>query len=158
GLRDGGWRLKSPADIARVYADLGWRNDGGELHLIAAGATSSFGVTAATPVQLLDLDNRPIFTTPPTTANKIGLLPLNGKSELTDAWALQGDLYIRGFSQDHVDGNSADLKRCSSSASPQFINHLCLEDDGFPRPNPLTTAFRNQFAILDLNNNPIPCP
>ena len=50
------------------------------------------------------------------------------------------------------------MERCSNSVSPQFINHLCLEDDGFPRPDPVTTAFRNQFAILDVNNNPIPCP
>src|SRR6185503_191328 len=33
-----------------------------------------------------------------------------------------------------------------------------LEDDGFPRPNPITPAFRNQFVILDQNNNTIPCP
>jgi iron complex outermembrane receptor protein len=158
GLRDGGWRFKSPADIARLYADLGWRNDGGELHLIAAGATSSFGVAAATPVQLLDLDNRAIFTTPQTTDNKMGLVALNGKYTLNELWSLQGNLYIRGFSQDHLDGNAANLERCSGSASPQFINHLCLEDDGFPRPVPVTTAFRNQFATLDQNNDPIPCP
>ena len=39
-----------------------------------------------------------------------------------------------------------------------FPNRLCLEDDGFPRPNPVTTAFRDQFVILDQFNNPIPCP
>ena len=110
------------------------------------------------PMQLLDLDNRAIFTTPQTTDNKMGLVALNGKYALTDAWSLQGNLYIRGFSQDHVDGNGADLERCSTSSSPQFINHLCLEDDGFPRPNPVTTAFHDQFAILDMNGNPIPCP
>jgi iron complex outermembrane recepter protein len=158
GLRDGGWRFKSPADIARLYADLGWRNDGAELHLIAAGATSLFGVAAATPVQLLDLDNRAIFTTPQTTDNKMGLIALNSKYALTDAWSLQGNLYIRGFAQQHDDGNVANIERCSNNASPQFRNHLCLQDDGFPRPDPVTTAFRDQFAILDQSNNPIPCP
>ena len=83
---------------------------------------------------------------------------LNGKYALTDTWSLQGNLYIRGFAQEHVDGNVADFERCSNSASPQFRDHLCLEDDGFPRPNPVTTAFRDQFAILDQNNNTIPCP
>src|SRR5438552_16963155 len=77
---------------------------------------------------------------------------------LTDTWSLQGNLYIRGFQQDHEDGNLADTERCSNRASPQFRDHLCLHDNGFPRPNPVTTAFRDQFAILDQNNNPIPCP
>src|SRR6267378_2950401 len=50
GLHDGGWRFQSPADVARLYADFGWRNEGSELHLIASGALSSFGVAAATPI------------------------------------------------------------------------------------------------------------
>ena len=158
GLHDGGWRFKSPADVTNLYADFGWRNEDRELHLITAGSSSSFGAAAATPVQLLDLDNRTVFTTPQTTNNKMGLVALNGKYALDDVWSLQGNLYIRGFAQNHVDGNPANVERCSNSASPEFRNHLCLQDDGFPRPDPLTTAFRNQFAILDQSNNPIPCP
>ena len=65
---------------------------------------------------------------------------------------------MRGFKQSHVDGNDANVERCSNSADPQFRNTLCLQDDGFPRPDPVTPAFRDQFAILDQNNNPIPCP
>jgi iron complex outermembrane recepter protein len=158
GLRDGGWRFQSPADIARVYGDFAWRNAGADLHVITTGALSSFGVAAATPIQLLDQNFRSIFTTPQTTDNKMGLIALKGKYAFTDTWSLQGNLYIRGFAQDHLDGNGANLERCSNSSSSQFINHLCLEDDGFPRPNPVTTAFHDSFAILDTNNNPIPCP
>jgi iron complex outermembrane receptor protein len=158
GLKDGGWRFKSPASLARIYADFGWRNDGAELHLITSAASSSFGVAAATPIQLLDQDDRAIFTTPQTTRNDMGLLALTGKYSLTDTWSLQSDLYIRGFRQQHDDGNVANTERCSDSVSPQFRNHLCLQDDGFPRPDPVTTAFRDQFAILDQNNSPIPCP
>ena len=109
-------------------------------------------------MQLLDLDRRAIFTTPQTTDNKMGLVALNGKYALSDDWLLQGILYIRGFSQDHLDGNAANLERCSNGSSQQFLNHLCLQDDPFPRPNPITTAFHDQFAILDTNNNTIPCP
>ncbi len=158
GQHQDGWRFKSPASIARLYADLGWRSDRAELHLIASGASTSLGVAAATPVQLLDRDRRAIFTTPQTTQNDMGLLALNGNYALRDNWSLQGNVYIRGFRQKHVDGNGAEIERCSDSASPQFRGHLCLEDDGFPRPSPVTPAFRDQFAILDRNNNPIPCP
>src|SRR5262249_25539982 len=51
---------------------------------------------------------------------------------------------------------AADVERCSAASS--FPGNLCLQDDGFPRPNPVTPAFRNQFVILDQLNNPIPCP
>src|SRR5439155_1598239 len=88
--------------------DFGRRVDRGEFHLIAAGARSSLGVAAATPTQLLDLvDDRAVFTTPQTTKNLIGLIGLNGNYALTDTWSLQGNLYIRRYSQNHLDhGNN----------------------------------------------------
>lgn len=155
---DDGWRFKSPTNLARVFGDLGWKGQSAELHLIAMAATTSVGASAATPTQLLERDDRAVYTTPQTTRNRAGLIGLNGTSSLTDIWSLQGNLYVRTFQQHHEDGNLADTERCSNSASPQFRDHLCLQDDGFPRPNPVTTAFRDQFAILDQNNNPIPCP
>ncbi len=148
----------SPVTLARAYGDIGWRGDRAELHLVGSAATASFGVAAATPVDLLELDKRAVYTTPQTTQNTAGSLALNGKWSITDTLQLQGNAYVRRFQQDHDDGNPGDIERCSNSASPPFRNHLCLEDDGFPRPNPVTAAFRDRFAILDPANNPIPCP
>jgi iron complex outermembrane receptor protein len=158
GLRDDGWRDRSPTEIGRVYLDLGWRNDRAELHLSGAVAATSFGAAAATPVDLLDRDFRAIFTTPQTTDNEMALLALQGTVDVSETWSLQGNAYGRAFKQRHIDGNAGEFERCSPSASPGFRDHLCLEDDGFPRPTPLTTAFRDQFALLDQNNTPIPCP
>ena len=149
GLRQEGWRFQSQADYTRLYADFGRRTERGEFHLVGAGALSSLGVAGATPIQLLELDDRAIFTTPQTTDSKMGFVALNGKYALSDTWSLQGNAYIRGFAQDHIDGNGAELERCANGSSPQFLNHLCLQDDPFPRPNPVTTAFHDQFAILD---------
>jgi len=158
GQHEDGWRQQSPSSLARGYADIGWKNDGAEIHLIGAAASSDFGVAAATPIQLLDLDTTSIYTTPQTTDNKMALLALNGSYAFSDTWSVQGNVYIRGFRQSHIDGNAADVERCSRSSDPQFQNHLCLQDDGFPAPNPVTAAFHDSFAILDQNNNPIPCP
>ena len=158
GTHDDGWRRKSPTDLARVFGDLGWRGDRSELHLITLAATTAAGTAAATPIQLLDRDIRSVYTTPQSTDNQSALLALNGNSALTSIWSLQGNVYVRAFRQHHIDGNFADSERCSNSASPQFRDHLCLADEGFPRPSPVTTAFRDQFALLDQNNNTIPCP
>lgn len=156
GLDERGWRQQSPARLARVYADIGRRNDGNELHLVVSGASNFFGVVAATPIELLQRDWSSIYTSPQTTLNQAALVALNGKFSLADDWTVQSNVYVRGFKQAHIDGNGADVKRCSNASS--FPNRLCLEDDGFPRPTPVTPAFRNQFVILDQNNNPIPCP
>lgn len=156
GLDERGWRQQSPARLARVYADIGRRNDGNELHLVVSGASNFFGVVAATPIELLQRDWSSIYTSPQTTLNQAALVALNGKFSLADDWTVQSNVYVRGFKQAHIDGNGADVERCSNASS--FPNRLCLEDDGFPRPTPVTPAFRNQFVILDQNNNPIPCP
>lgn len=158
GLKDDGWRDRSPTDIVRLYMDLGWRSDRAEVHLIGSAAKTSFGATAATPVELLDRDHRAVYTTPQTTDNEMALLALNGTYALTPTWSLQANVYGRGFKQAHVDGNASEFERCSSSVSPEFRNHLCLEDDGFPRPTPVPPSFRDQFVILDQRGNPIPCP
>lgn len=160
GLTDDGWRQSSPTKLGRFYGDIGYRDDKSEFHLFGSIASSSFGVAAATPIQMLARDWSSVYTTPQTTNNDVGLIGLNAKTALTDTWSLQGNLYGRFFRQSHVDGNDADVERCSNSSS--YAGHLCLEDDGFQRPDPFTgaaaLAFRNQFAILDQNNQPIPCP
>ena len=155
GLKDDGWRYQSPSDITRFYTDLGWRGDRAELHLVAAGASNFFGVVGPTPIELIDQDYKSIYTWPQTTLNQMGLVALNGNFEVSDAWSVQSNLYVRKFNQAHVDGNDANVEACSSKSS--FAGDLCLQDDGFPAPSGgKTLAFRNQFAILDANDNPIP--
>jgi iron complex outermembrane receptor protein len=156
GLSEQGWRQQSPSQLARLYADIGWRRDGNEVHLVLSGASNFFGVVAATPIESLQRDWSSVYTFPQTTLNQTALAAVNGKFMVAENWTLQSNVYARKFRQDHVDGNGADVERCSAASS--FPNRLCLEDDGFPRPTPVTPAFRNQFVVLDQNNNPIPCP
>jgi iron complex outermembrane receptor protein len=154
GLRDQGWRYQSPSQLGRVYGDLGWKGERAEIHLVAAAARNSFGVIGSTPVQLLDRDYRSIYTWPQTTLNQMGLLALNGKFAVTDTWTVQSNIYTRQFRQKHVDGNDAELERCSGAVANPLFNTLCLEDDGFPAPVPA----KANFQILGANNQPIPCP
>jgi iron complex outermembrane receptor protein len=156
GLNETGWRQHSPSELARLYADVGWRRDGNEIHLVMAAASNSFGVVASTPLELLARDWSSTYTSPQTTQHQNMLAALNGTLALAENWTLQSNVYVRSFRQAHLDGNAANVARCSGASS--FPNSLCLADDGFPRPTPVTPAFRNQFAILDQNNNPVPCP
>ena len=91
-----------------------------------------FGVVGPTPIELLNNDYRAIFTWPQTTNNAAELLALNGRYSVTDHWTVQSNLYYRRFHQEHVDGNAAEVERCSGNAANPLFNTLCLENDGFP--------------------------
>jgi iron complex outermembrane receptor protein len=159
GLKDAGWCYESPSRISLLYGDIGFKNEISEIHFNTSAADNYFGVVGPTPVELINRDYSSIYTWPQTTHNEALLTALNGRFSAMDHWIIQANLYMRNFKQEHVDGNTADVERCSNQASPEFRNHLCLQDDGFPRPSaPIPVAFRNQFAILDQNNIPIPCP
>jgi iron complex outermembrane receptor protein len=156
-VTDAGSRLHSQSNLARLYADAGWRAGNSELHLVASGAASGLGVVGPTPIQMTARDPHAVFTFPQTTRNLTASLALNGKSRLDDDWELEGSVYLRALRQRHVDGNDSDFERCSNTSS--FAQKLCLEDDAFTRPSPFigaaALAFRNQFAILDTSGAPI---
>src|SRR4051812_36033591 len=154
GLDENGWRMKSPTDVGRFYGDIGWRDDVTELHLVTSAATTHVGATAATAIQLLARDWSSVYTTPQTTRNDMGLIALNGKHALSDTWSVQGNVYVRGFRQSHVDGNESNIERCSGTAANPLVDTLCLQDDAFPLPRPPAASFQ----ILDQFNQPIPCP
>jgi len=154
GVTDEGWRFHSGSNLARLYADAGWRFGNSEIHLAASGAATSLGVVGPTPIGLIQRDNKSVYTFPQTTRNTIGSLALTATTRLDENWQIEASGYLRALKQHHIDGNGGNFERCSNSSS--FAGRLCLEDDGFPRPVPFTGAaalnFRNQFAILDQNN------
>ena len=147
-VTDSGWRLHSPSDIVRLYADAGWRMDDSELHLAASGSISGLGVVGPAPVELLQQASDATYTYPQITHNLIGSLALNDKTRLTDNWQLEASAYVRALSQRHVDGNDGNFESCSSKSS--YGGDLCLQDDAFGTPpGGKTTAFRDQFLILN---------
>src|SRR5262249_45526448 len=99
-------------------------------------------------------DYRAIYTWPQTTKNQAALVALNGRYSVTDHWTVQSNLYYRRFNQEHVDGNAAEIERCSGAANNPLFNTLCLENDAFPQPRPPAAGFQ----ILNQNGQPIPCP
>ena len=155
GGRDAGWRLASPSTVARAYADIGWKGPSAEVHLLAMGGRNDFGVVGPTPVDLLNTDRRSIYTHPQTSLNRAGLVALNGRFDGPRAWSVQTSLYLRKFSQHHLDGNDGNFEGCSDDPADPLFGTLCVEDDGFPAalsPPP------KDFQVLGPNGQPIDCP
>jgi iron complex outermembrane recepter protein len=152
GLKDDGWRYQSPSRLGRFYGDLGWKGTDAEIHLVGSAADNYFGVVGPTPIELINRDYQSIYTWPQTTKHTSQLLALNGRYSITDHWTVQSNVYTRYFNQAHVDGNDADIERCSGVATNPLFNTLCLENDGFPA-QPAAN-----FQVLNANNQPINCP
>ncbi|WP_267428152.1 TonB-dependent receptor [Methylobacterium sp. GC_Met_2] len=155
GLNDRGWRYENPSTIGRLYADLGYRSQDSEFHLIGLAARSFYGAAAATPVDFTHRDPRAIFTFPQTQTTQVGTIQLTGRVDISPTWDLAGNAYFRRFSERYVDGNDGNFENCSSRSS--FRGSLCYEDDGFsPSAGQSQNAFRNQFLLLGQQNQRIP--
>lgn len=127
GLHDGGFRNFSASDVRRFYGDVGYRNDSSEFHLNMGVASNNFGAVATVPVELLQNYWGATYTTPQTTANRVGYLNLTGKVEATPTWTVEGSAHVRVFQQKTVDGNPSATKPC---AADQTL--LCFNDDSAP--------------------------
>jgi outer membrane receptor protein involved in Fe transport len=125
-IQDDGFRDFSPAEIKRLYADIGVKGDGKEFHINYTGANNSYGVTAAVPESLLDLGWDRTFTSPQTTDNRMSMLSLNGSVKATNTLTFSGVAYHRWFKQKHDDGNIAEVEECNFGGP---AGQLCWEDD-----------------------------
>jgi iron complex outermembrane recepter protein len=127
-LDDHGWRDFSPARAKRLYADVGAKGSGSELHLSFSAADNFLGVIGPTPVELLAERRANVFTSPQSLSNRTAMVNLNGSAALSDTLKLSGTLYWRGFQQRRPDGNVTEVAPCD----PGGVNagFLCTEENG----------------------------
>ena len=140
GVHEDGFRRDSASDIRRLYGDVGYKTDTAEFHLNVEFASNNFGASASAPIELLQQDYSSIYTTPQTTANRIGFVNLTGTVQATPSWTLQGNAYVRVFNQAHVDGNSTDVEPC------KIPSLLCFGDNSTPANGSFSTQLGNPFA------------
>ena len=127
GLRDGGFRNFSESKVRRFYGDVGYRTDSSEFHLNMGVASNNFGAAATVPVELLQNYWGATYTTPQTTANRVGYVNLTGKVEATPTWTIEGSAHVRAFQHKTVDGNPTATQPCA--ADPGL---LCFNEDTAP--------------------------
>ena len=127
GARDNGYRDFSGSQVRRFYGDLGYKNDGAEVHLNIGGADNFFGATAAAPAELLQRNLSNVYTTPQSSLNQVGYVNATVKLDVSPTWVLQGAAHYRSFYQTTVDGNSTDAQTCDADATL-----LCFNDGVSP--------------------------
>ena len=114
GLHDNGFRNFSASDVRRFYSDVGYKNDTSEFHVNMGAADNNFGATATVPIELLQQYWGATYTTPQTTANRVGYVNLTGKVEAASNWTIEGSAHVRIFDQKIVDGNPTGTQPCAA--------------------------------------------
>jgi outer membrane receptor protein involved in Fe transport len=142
GLHDGGFRNFSASNVRRFYGDVGYKNDASEFHLNMGVADNNFGAAATVPVELLQRYWGATYTTPQTTANRVGYVNLTGKVEATPSWTIEGSAHVRVFQQKTVDGNPTGTQPCA--ADPM---QLCFNDDSTPANGLNGAQLANPFGL-----------
>ncbi|MGD0636129.1 MAG: TonB-dependent receptor [Beijerinckiaceae bacterium] len=144
--KDNGYRPFGAQNAERFYADLGYRSQDSELHLIGSFGRSLLGVASTTPVVLVNQQYNSVFTTPQTTNNQAGMAQLTGKFDISPKWSIASNFYLRQYDQYHVDGNDANVTDCADVGGPGTSpTTLCAASGGsYPA---------NQYVV---NGNPIP--
>jgi iron complex outermembrane receptor protein len=127
GLRDGGFRNFSESKVRRFYGDVGYRTDSSEFHLNMGIASNNFGAAATVPVELLQKYWGATYTTPQTTANRVGYVNLTGKVEATPTWTIEGSAHVRAFQHKTVDGNPTATQPCAADSTL-----LCFNEGATP--------------------------
>lgn len=138
---DDGFRDHSPATLRQVYGDLAYQHDQLTLHLSAEAALNDIDAVGPTPVQMLAVDPKAVFTYPQSMRNGAEMVQLRGTYAAASGLIVSGVLYDRRFEQHLVDGNTTDVDYCDNDPA-----QLCLEGD-------------NQFpadALYDSRGNPVP--
>ena len=102
------------------------------------------------PVELLQQYYGATYTTPQTTANRVGYVNLTGKVEATPTWTIEGSAHVRVFDQKMLDANPTGTQPCA--ADPTL---LCFGDGSTPANGLNGAQLANPFdpgAVLGEND------
>ncbi len=116
GLHEGGWRDLQSSNLGNFYGDLGWRGNGGEVHVNVTAAQTRLNGPGTSPVQLLALDPAAQFTAPNLITNKYAQVNLTGSYDINDTTSLQGLAYYTYLLQKVYNGNVPDLSPCNDGS------------------------------------------
>ena len=119
---DNGYRALSQSTIRRFYGDLGYRNEGNEIHLSLSGSDNMFGASGPAPIQLIDQGWSNVYTTPQTSHTQMGMANLSGNFTLAPTWSLSANAYVRRYVQSAVDGNPTNVQPCADPTLLCFNN------------------------------------
>ncbi len=121
---ENGWRDASDSDVKNFFGTLGWRGDASTLDASFTYGDSDLTGNGATPIQLLELDRKAVFTSPDQTENDMKMGILEGTHWFNDNIQLSGNAYYRHTTTNAFNGDGSEFEECEEQEGLR-----CEEDD-----------------------------
>lgn len=121
-----GFRDKSPSSAQTFYGDARKRGADYEVGVGLTLAHTDLNGNGPAPIELLRKNREAVYTWPDNTKNTLVLVSADGRKRLARKLALQGTAYLRHTKRDTLNGDSAELSPCTTSAG---VSALCGDDD-----------------------------
>ncbi len=154
-LHQDGWRDLQSSDIYNVFGDIGWRGDKAEIHLGITAADTGLNGPGTSPVELLDVAPRALFTAPNNIANTYLQLSLSGTYDVSDTTSLQAIAYYDNFLQRVTNGNAPNDTPCNDGSGLlcQAGGGVSTTRGGGPIPDFLNGGPYSQLDSQTTNTN-----
>lgn len=124
--QEDGWRDGSPSEIKQLLVNLSYRSSNLIADLLMAANDNKMVGNGAVPIELLaQQSSTAIYTQPDQTKTQLGMIGLNLQANLSNNYALNGNLYYRQNKISSINGDDSDYLPCNLSGRIT----LCEGDD-----------------------------
>jgi outer membrane receptor protein involved in Fe transport len=107
--KEDGWRDYSPSRVEQLFTTLSYRNDTSTLDLSLMSIDSDLNGNGASPVELVAIEPKAVFTHPDNTQNDLDMIALNGSHWLNDNVMLSANTYYRSSDRTTFNGDGSEL-------------------------------------------------
>jgi iron complex outermembrane receptor protein len=107
--KEDGWRDYSPSRVEQFFSNLSYQNETSSLDLSLMAIDSDLNGNGASPIELVDMDRKAVFTHPDNTQNQLRMIALNGSHWLNDMTMLSANTYFRSSDRSTFNGDGSEL-------------------------------------------------
>jgi outer membrane receptor protein involved in Fe transport len=152
-FEEDGWRHFSHSNALRVFTALSHRGDDWTFDLSGAYGETELRGNGASPVELLALDRKQVFTHPDLTENTQAQLILEGSRKVSDALQIAGNVFYRDIDTDTFNGDGTIFEECDIDGEERLVEDEFLDVNADGECSSLQDA--GIEPVLDLQGQPI---
>ncbi|MBE0439674.1 MAG: TonB-dependent receptor [Gammaproteobacteria bacterium] len=147
--KEDGWRDFSPSRVEQFFSNLSYRNESSSLDLGITLVDSDLNGNGASPVELVDINRKAVFTHPDNTQNELRMFTLNGSHWLNDAVMLSANTYYRSSDRTTFNGDGSELTVIDGQVGEEDDNAPGTLDEVFITNAPAFGFANGDFVALN---------
>ncbi len=148
-FNEDGWRDASPSKARNFFGTAGWRGEDSTMNIGFTYGDGELIGNGPTPIQLLDIDRKAVFTLPDITANKMKMVIIDGTHWVNETMLLSGNVFYRDIVTDSFNGDGTEFEECDIAGEEILVDEF-KDLDG----NDQCTVVDEFGIVLDQNSNP----